>query len=134
MSKQIRVLKTESDYTAAAARLSALMDKDPAPGSAEDAELELLALVIQSYEQSRFPPSPPDPIEAILFRMDQQRLAKKDLVPYFGSLSKVSEVLGRKRPLSLSMIRKLHGGLGIPAEVLIGESGKTLITGVCCRT
>ncbi len=122
MNKQIRVLKTESDYAAAAARLSALMDKDPAPGSTEDAELELLALVIQSYEQSRFPPSPPDPIEAILFRMDQQRLAQKDLVPYFGSLSKVSEVLGRKRPLSLSMIRKLHGGLGIPAEILIGEA------------
>lgn len=122
MNTQIRVLKTESDYAAAVARLSALMDKDPAPGDAEDAELELLALVIQSYEQSRFPPSPPDPIEAILFRMDQQRLAQKDLVPYIGSLSKVSEVLGRKRPLSLSMIRRLHAGLGIPAEVLIGES------------
>lgn len=122
MNMPIRVLKTENDYTVAVARLSALLDKDPAPGSAEDAELELLALVIQSYEQNRFPPSPPDPIEAILFRMDQQRLAQKDLVPYIGSLSKVSEVLGRKRPLSLSMIRKLHVGLGIPADVLIGEA------------
>lgn len=122
MNTQIRVLKTESDYDSAVARLSALMDKDPAPGSADEAELELLALVIQSYEQSQFPPSPPDPIEAILFRMDQQRLAQKDLVPYIGSLSKVSEVLGRKRPLSLSMIRRLHAGLGIPAEVLIGEA------------
>jgi HTH-type transcriptional regulator/antitoxin HigA len=122
MNTQIRVLKTERDYDAAVARLSALMDKDPEPGSTEDAELELLALVIQSYEQSRFPPSPPDPIEAILFRMDQQRLAQKDLIPYIGSLSKVSEVLGRKRPLSLSMIRRLHAGLGIPAEVLIGEA------------
>jgi HTH-type transcriptional regulator/antitoxin HigA len=122
MKTQIRVLKTESDRAAAVARLSALMDKDPAPGCAEEAELELLALVIQSYEQNHFPPTPPDPIEAILFRMDQQRLAQKDLVPYIGSLSKVSEVLGRKRPLSLSMIRRLHDGLGIPAEVLIGES------------
>ena len=121
MNTQIRVLKTEGDYTAAVARLSELMDKDPMPGSTEDAELELLALVIQSYEKNRFPPSLPDPIDAILFRMDQQRLAQKDLVPYIGSISKVSEVLGRKRPLSLSMIRKLHVGLGIPADVLIGE-------------
>jgi HTH-type transcriptional regulator/antitoxin HigA len=63
-----------------------------------------------------------DPIEAILFRMDQQNLNKKDLIPYFGSLSKVSAVLSRKRSLSLAMIRKLHAGLGIPAEVLIAGS------------
>lgn len=121
MSTQIRVLKTDGDHAAAVARLSELMDTDPAPGSASEAELELLALLIQSYEQSKFPPSPPDPVEAILFRMDQQRLAQKDLVPYIGSMSKVSEVLSRKRPLSLAMIRRLHAGLGIPAEVLIGE-------------
>ena len=66
----------EGDYAAAVARLSELMDKDPALGSTEDAELELLALVIQSYEKNRFPPSLPDPIDAILFRMDQQRLAQ----------------------------------------------------------
>lgn len=122
MKPQIRVLKTESDYDVAVARLSALMDKDPAPASAEESELELLALVIQSYEQTRVPPSPVDPIEAILFRMDQQKLAQKDLVPFIGSLSKVSEVLGRKRSLSLAMIRRLHKGLGIPADVLIGEN------------
>lgn len=122
MSTQIRVLKTDDDHAAAVARLSELMDRDLSPGSVDDEELELLALLIQSYEQSKFPPSPPDPIEAILFRMDQQRLAQKDLVPFIGSLSKVSEVLSRKRPLSLSMIRRLHAGLGIPAEVLIGES------------
>jgi HTH-type transcriptional regulator/antitoxin HigA len=122
MNTPIRVLKTEGDYSAAVARLSALMDKNPPSGSAEDAEVELLALVIQSYETSRFPPSPPDPVEAILFRMDQQRLSRKDLVPYIGSVSKVSEVLGRKRPLSLAMIRRLHGGLGIAADVLIGEA------------
>ncbi|MEI2677681.1 MAG: ImmA/IrrE family metallo-endopeptidase [Burkholderiaceae bacterium] len=121
MSTQIRVLKTDGDHAAAVARLSELMDKDPAAGSADEAELELLALLIQSYEQTKFPPTPPDPIEAILFRMDQQRLAHKDLVPYIGSMSKVSEVLSRKRPLSLAMIRRLHAGLGIPADVLIGE-------------
>lgn len=121
MSAQIRVLKTDGDHAVAVARLSELMDKDSAEGSAEAAELELLALLIQSYEQTKFPPTPPDPIEAILFRMDQQRLAHKDLVPYIGSMSKVSEVLSRKRPLSLAMIRRLHAGLGIPADVLIGE-------------
>lgn len=122
MKQQVRVIKTQRDYAAAIARLSALMDEEFAPGSSKEAELELLALVIESYERSKVQPVIPDPIEAILFRMDQQQLSKKDLVPYFGSLSKVSEVISRKRPLSLSMIRKLHVGLNIPAEVLIGGS------------
>ena len=121
MGTQMRVLKTNGDHAAAVARLSELMDKDPAAGSVEEAELELLALLIQSYEQTKFPPTPPDPIEAILFRMEQQQLAHKDLVPYIGSMSKVSEILSRKRPLSLAMIRRLHVGLGIPADVLISE-------------
>lgn len=120
MKQQVRVIKTQRDYDAAIARLSSLMDKEFASGSNVEAELELLALVIESYERSKIQPITPDPIEAILFRMEQQQLSKKDLVPYIGSLSKVSEVMSRKRPLSLSMIRKLHTGLGIPAEVLIG--------------
>ncbi len=122
MKQQVRVIKTQRDYNAAIARLSSLMDEDFASGSNAEAELELLALVIESYERSKIQPITPDPIEAILFRMDQQQLSKKDLLPYMGSLSKVSEVMSRKRPLSLSMIRKLHTGLGIPAEVLIGGS------------
>lgn len=123
MKQQVRVIKTQRDYDAAIARLSALMDEEFASGSNAEAELELLALVIESYERSKIAPVCPDPIEAILFRMDQQQLSKKDLVPYIGSLSKASEVISRKRPLSLSMIRKLHTGLNIPAEVLIGDSG-----------
>ena len=122
MKQQVRVIKTQRDYDAALARLSALMDEEFAPGSNKEAELELLALVIETYERNKIAPARPDPIEAILFRMDQQGLGKKDLIPYFGSLSKVSEVLSRKRPLSLSMIRKLHSGLGIPANVLIAGS------------
>ena len=122
MKQDVRVIKTQRDYDAAIARLSSLMDEDFASGSSKEAELELLALVIESYERSKVPPVSPDPIEAILFRMDQQGLKKKDLIPYIGSLSKVSEVLSRKRPLSLSMIRRLHKGLGIPAEVLISGS------------
>ena len=119
MKEQVRVIKTQRGYADALARLSALMDQEFKPGSNEAAELELLALVIESYERGKVAPVSPDPIEAILFRMDQQKLSKKDLVPYIGAISKVSEVLSRKRPLSLSMIRKLNAGLHIPAAVLI---------------
>jgi HTH-type transcriptional regulator/antitoxin HigA len=122
MKQQVRVIKTQHDYDVALASLSALMDAEFASGSVKEQEMELLALVIESYERTKVAPVTPDAIEAILFRMDQQKLGKKDLVPYIGSLSKVSEVLSRKRPLSLSMIRKLHTGLQIPAEVLIGDS------------
>lgn len=121
MGQNVRVIKTEQDYESALARLSALMDQDLSVGSSAEAELELLALVIESYERTKVPPVVPDPIEAILLRMDQQGLGKKDLVPYLGSLPKVSEVLARKRPLSLSMIRRLHRGLDIPADILLGE-------------
>lgn len=116
---QNRLIKKEDEYQSAMQRLLALMDHDLPPGSDEEAEFELLTLLIEDYERKIVPPVQVDPIEAILFRMDQQNLTRKDLQPYIGSLSKVSEVLSRKRPLSLAMIRKLHEGLGIPAEVLI---------------
>lgn len=122
MKQQVKVIKTQRDYDAAVVRLSALMDEELAPGSSKEAELELLALVIESYERSKVAPVVPDPIEAILFRMDQLGLKKVDLVPYMGSLPKVSEVLARKRPLNLAMIRKLHQELGIPADVLLAQT------------
>ncbi|PKL78137.1 MAG: transcriptional regulator [Candidatus Melainabacteria bacterium HGW-Melainabacteria-1] len=115
----IKVIKTEADYEAAMAQLMTLMDQEIAPGSEEENQLELLELVIGDYESQHYPAEKPDPVEAILFRMDQQNLTQKDLIPFIGSKSKVSEVLSRKRPLSLAMIRGLHEGLGIPAEVLI---------------
>ena len=122
MKQQVKVIKTQRDYDAAVLRLSALMDEEIAPGSSKEAELELLALVIESYERSKVEPVVSDPIEAILFRMDQLGLRKVDLVPYMGSQSKVSEVLARKRPLNLAMIRKLHQELGIPADVLLAKT------------
>ncbi|MDD4930097.1 MAG: ImmA/IrrE family metallo-endopeptidase [Gallionella sp.] len=124
----IKVIKSSDDYSQAIARLSALMTLDPQADSMEENELELLALVIEDYERKIVPVTASDPIEAILFRMDQMNLARKDLQPYMGSLSKVSEVLSRKRPLSLSMIRRLHSGLGIPADVLIGGSEISQVT------
>lgn len=124
MKNNVRVIKTETEYEAALARLSDLMDQKIEAGSDLENELDLLALVIREYERSKVAPPVADPIEAILFRMDQQGLQKKDLVPYFGSLPKVSEVLSRKRPLTLAMMRKLHSGLGIAAETLLqGDDG-----------
>lgn len=117
----VKIIKSEKDYEAAMARLSALMSLDPKPNSKEENELELLALVIQDFERQTVPPVKADPIESILFRMDQMQLTRKDLIPYIGSISKVSEVLSRKRPLSLSMIRRLNQGLGIPADILIED-------------
>jgi len=121
MNQPVRVIKTQREYETAMTRLSALMDMDFAVGSAEEAELELLALVIESYESTKVAPVVPDPIDAIQFMMDQQNLSARDLVPMIGSLSKVYEVLSRKRDLSLAMIRAIHKGLGISAEVLIGS-------------
>jgi len=120
-----KVLKTQKEYEEALAHLETLMDAEP--GTPEEDELELFALLIEEYEDEHFPIGLPDPIEAIKFRMEQEDLTRKDLIPYIGSASKVSEVLNRKRPLSLNMIRKLHDGLGIPAEVLMQEPGKDAI-------
>jgi len=101
------------------ARLSELIGTDPAAGSEGDEEIELLAMVIENYERRIVPPVEMDPIEAILVRMDQIGLTRHDLIPYIGSAPKISEVLSRKRPLSITMIRRLYEGLGIPAEILI---------------
>lgn len=117
----VKIIKSKDDYAAAIARLSALMSLDPKSGSEEENELELLALVIEAYERQTVLPVQSDPVESILFRMDQMQLSRKDLIPYIGSISKVSEVLSRKRPLSLPMIRRLHKGLGIPADILIED-------------
>lgn len=120
----IKVIKSEADYHDALERIENLMDCD-----SDEAvnELEVLALLVEDYETRRFPSVPPDPIEAIKFRMEQQGLAQRDLIPHIGSRSKVSEVLSGKRPLTLSMIRSLHAGLGIPAKVLLQERDPELL-------
>jgi HTH-type transcriptional regulator / antitoxin HigA len=121
MTMNVKIIKSAEDYEAAMARLSELMSLDPGADSKEENELELLALVIQDFERQTVPPVKADPIESILFRMDQMQLSRKDLIPYIGSISKVSEVLSRKRSLSLPMIRRLNRGLGIPADILIED-------------
>lgn len=114
-----KILKTEVDYEAALERVDALMDAQA--GTAQADELELWSLLVEVYERDHYPMDPPDPIEAIKFRMEQMGLQQKDLTPFIPAKSKVSEVLNRKRNLSLPMIRSLSKHLGIPAEVLVNE-------------
>jgi HTH-type transcriptional regulator / antitoxin HigA len=114
---KIRPIKTEADYDAALARAAALMDAEVDTPEAD--ELDILATLIEAYEDKHYPMGPPDPIEAIKYRMEQRGLTRKDLEPMIGTRTRVAEVLNGKRNLSISMIRKLHDKLGIPAEVLI---------------
>ena len=116
---EIKAIRSEPDYLAALREVSALIDLDPAADSPDGERLDVLGTLVQAYEARHYPIGPPDPIEAIKFRMDQSDLSVKDLVPYIGPLNRVYEVLSYKRPLSLNMIRRLSEGLRIPAEVLI---------------
>ena len=118
----IKILKNEAEYEAALVRMDALMDA--ATGSPEEEELELLAVLVEKYEEEHYPIEYPDPVEAIKFRMEQEGLEPKDMIKYLGSQSKVSEVLNYKRSLSLAMIRELNQGLDIPAEVLLQNPGQ----------
>ena len=118
----IRPIHTEADYQAALGDIAALMEADPAPGTPKGDRLDILATLVQAYEARHFPIDAPDPVEAIKFRMQQSGLTVKDLEPIIGRANRVYEVLSRKRPLTLAMIRRLHRSLGIPAEVLIAES------------
>jgi HTH-type transcriptional regulator / antitoxin HigA len=119
-----KLIKTETDYQEALGRIEAIFDAKP--GTPEGDELELLVTLVEYYEEKAYPIGLPSPVDAIRFRMQQQGLKAKDLIPYMGSASKVSEVLSGKRALSLPMIRKLVSGLGIPAEVLLQEQGAKL--------
>jgi len=118
---EIRPIHNEADYKASLLEISTLMELDPDAGSPDGDRLDILATLVQAYEAKHHPIDPPDPIEAIKFRMEQGGLSVKDLVPLIGNSNRVYEVLGRKRALTLPMIRRLHKQLGIPAEVLIAE-------------
>ena len=123
---RIKPIHNEKDYDNALDRVDVLMDSNPALGTDQSDELEVLALLIEKYEEKAWAISEPDPIEAIKIRMEQMNLKQKDLVPYIGNKSKVSEVLNRKVGLSLSMIYNLSQGLHLPLEVLIQPSGMSL--------
>jgi HTH-type transcriptional regulator/antitoxin HigA len=124
----IKPVRTETDYDAALARIDEIWNS--APGTSESDELDVLSVLVEDYERKHHPIPPPDPIEAIKFRMEQMGLSRRDLEPYIGSRGRVAEVLNRKRGLSIEMIRNLSEGLGISAEVLVAKykqrSGKAL--------
>ncbi|MFN7570690.1 MAG: type II toxin-antitoxin system HigA family antitoxin [Betaproteobacteria bacterium] len=117
----IHPIRTKADYKAALREISALMESDPAAGTPQGDRLDILATLVEAYEARHLPIAPPDPVEAIKFRMEQSGLSAKDLEPIIGKRNRVYEVLNRKRPLTLAMIRRLHQSLGIPAEVLIAK-------------
>ena len=120
MKGDIKPIRTKKDYEAALAEVERLWGARL--GTPEGDRLDVLATLIDAYENVHYPMDPPDPIEAIKFRMEQQGLTRKDLEPLIGSRTRVAEVLNRKRNLSIAMIRRLHARLGIPAEVLIRPS------------
>lgn len=117
---EIKVIQTEQQHRAYLEEVHSLIIKMPPLGTPDSDRLELLTVLIEDYENTKYPVEPPDPIDAILFRMQEKALKQTDLIPYFGTRSRVSEVLNRKRPLTVTMIRALANGLGISAETLIG--------------
>ncbi|UHL62961.1 ImmA/IrrE family metallo-endopeptidase [Paralcaligenes sp. KSB-10] len=119
---ELKIIKTEADYRLYLGEVERLALADPSPDSSAGARLELISLLVEEYEKGRFRFDTPSPIEAIQFRMHEQGLRQADLVPYFGSRSRVSEVLAGKRPLTVQMIREVSMGLGISADVLVANS------------
>lgn len=114
---QIRPIKTKADHRAALKEIERLMDAKP--GTPAGDHLEVLVALVDHYESQHDPIEPPDPIDALLYHMESRGLARRDLEPLLGSRARVAEVLNRRRPLTIDMIRKLHEGLGISADVLI---------------
>src|SRR3954468_14244407 len=120
MATELKPIRTKADYKNALAEAERLWGAKS--GTPKGDRLDVLATLIDAYETLNYPIDPPDPIEAIKFRMEQQGLTRKDLEPLIGMRTRVAEVLNRRRSLSIGMIRRLHAQLGIPADVLIQPS------------
>lgn len=116
---EIKPIRTKADYRAALKKIETLMSARA--GSPEGERLDIMVTLVEAYEKKHYHLDLPDPVDAIKFRMEQMALAPKDLVPMIGQINRVYEILNRKRPLTLQMIRRLHQKLGIPAESLIKE-------------
>ncbi len=116
----IKPIRTDDDYESALKEVNLLWGSEP--GTPEGDRFEVLFTLVEAYEEQNYPILPPDPVEAINYHLESHGLERQDLEPYIGSSGRVSEILNRKRPLTLAMIRKLNAGLGIPAEVLIQPS------------
>ena len=112
-----KIIKNDADYEKALERLDIIFDAKP--NSSEGDELELLVLLVKEYEDRVYPVLPPDPIEAIKLSMEEKGLKSKDLVPWFGSKSYVSQILNKQKPLTANLMRVLHKNLGIPTDILL---------------
>lgn len=117
---QIRPIRTEQDYKAALFAIEPMFDNEPEMNTPEGDFFEVMCLLIEEYEKKHYPVEPPDPVEAIKFRMEQLGLTAKDLAPAIGRENRVYEILNHKRNLTLPMIRKLHTQFGIPLRSLVG--------------
>lgn len=117
MMIKIRPIKTDVDYQAVLAEIESLFDAES--GSPEADRLDVLTTLVEAYEARQHPIPVPDPIEYLHYFLESRGLSRRDLEAYIGSRARVSEILNRKRPLTLAMIRRLHSGLGIPADILI---------------
>src|SRR5512146_3040072 len=116
---EIKPIRSEADYEAALKEIETLLESQP--GSPEADRMDVLVTLVEAYEAKHYPiPEPEDPVAVLEYYMESRGLSRADLLPYLGSKERVSEVLGRKRGLSLAMIRRLHAGLGIPADLLVG--------------
>ena len=117
---EIRPIRSEADYQAALKEIDSLIESQP--GTPEGDRMDVLVTLVEAYEAKLFPiPEPDDPVQVLEYYMESRGLSRMDLIPYLGSKERVSEILNRKRGLSLEMIRRLHTGLGIPADLLIGH-------------
>jgi HTH-type transcriptional regulator/antitoxin HigA len=123
MTAEVRPIRTKRDYEAALKEVERLWGAKA--GTSEGDRLDVLATLIDAYEADHYPMDPPDPVEAIKFRMEQQGLTRRDLEEIIGTRTRIAEVLNRKRGLSIAMIRRLHERLGISADVLIRRSRKS---------
>ena len=123
MTAEVRPIRTKRDYEAALKEVERLWGAKA--GTSEGDRLDVLATLVDAYEAEHYPMDPPDPVEAIKFRMEQQGLTRRDLEEIIGTRTRIAEVLNRKRGLSIAMIRRLHERLGISADVLIRPSRKT---------
>src|SRR5579884_383507 len=117
LAMSLRPIKTEAEYEQVLKEIEALFEAQP--DTPEGDRLEVLTTLVEAYERKHYPVLPPDPIEALLYHLESRGLTRRDLEPYLGSRARVAEVLNRRRALTIEMIRRLHNGLGIPAEVLI---------------
>ena len=113
----LRPLKTEADYELALSHIDKLFDARP--DSPNGDILDILTTLVEDYEGKHYPVLPPDPIDAIVYHLESRGLSRNDLLPYIGSRARVAEILNRRRPLTVTMIRRLHDGLGISADILI---------------